>query len=48
MNSFPARFGLDDPVWLDPVMTAVGILIGVFAAAVFYKLVFPLLMRITE
>ena len=33
---------------MDPVITAVGILIGLIAAAVFYKLVFPLLMRITE
>ena len=48
MNSFPARFGLDDPVWLDPVITAVGILIGLIAAAVFYKLLFPVILRFTQ
>ena len=47
MNSFPALFGLNDPVWLDPAITAVGILIGLIAAAVFYKLLFPLILRIT-
>lgn len=47
MNSFPALFGLNDPVWLDPAITAVGILIGLIAAAVFHKLIFPLILRIT-
>ena len=48
MTSFPARFGLDDPVWLDPAITAVGILIGLIAAAIFYKLLFPLILRVTQ
>ena len=48
MNSFPVRFGLNDPVWLDPVITAVGILLGLIAAAAFYKLLFPLILRLTQ
>ena len=48
MNSFPARFGLDDPAWLDPAITAVGILIGLIAAVAFNKLLFPLILRFTQ
>lgn len=48
MYSIPARFGLGDPVWLDPVITAVGILIGVIVAGAFYKLLFPLIIRFTQ
>ena len=44
MISFPARFGLGDPAWLDPAITAVGILISLIAAVVFYKLIFPLIL----
>ncbi len=48
MISFPARFGLGDPAWLDPAITAVGILISLIAAVVFYKLIFPLILRVTQ
>ena len=48
MISFPARFGLGDPVWLDPAIAAVGIIIALIAAVVFYKLIFPLILRVTQ
>ena len=48
MNSIPVRFGLGDPAWLDPAITAVGILIGIIVAAVFYKLLFPLILRFAQ
>jgi len=48
MVSIPARFGLGDPAWLDPVSVFVVILVGLIAAAVFHKLLFPLILRVTR
>ena len=47
-NIVLARFGLGDPPWLDPVSALVVILIGIVAAVGFYKLVFPLIVRLTQ
>ena len=48
MVSIPARFGLGDPPWLDPVSVFVIIVAGLIAAGVFHKLLFPLILRITN
>ena len=48
MDLITARFGLDDPVWLDPVATAAAILVSLVAAGIFHKLLFPLLLRLTQ
>ena len=48
MYSFPARFGVGDPGWLDPTVIAVSILIALVAALVFNKLLFPLVLRLTQ
>ena len=48
MYSFPARFGLGDPGWLDPAVIAVSILITLVAALAFNKLLFPLVLRLTQ
>lgn len=48
MNFIPARFGLGDPAWLDPLTTAVIILIGLAAAGVFHWLLLPLILRFTH
>ena len=45
MYSFPARFGLGDPDWLDPVTGVVIVLISLAAALVFNKWVFPVALR---
>ncbi|HJN88363.1 MAG: mechanosensitive ion channel family protein [Dehalococcoidia bacterium] len=48
MNFILVRFGLGDPTWLDPA-TAVGIaLISLIAAVVFHKLLFRLVLRLTQ
>ena len=48
MYSFPARYGLGDPGWLDPVTSVVIVLISLVAALVLQKLLFPLLLRATR
>jgi len=48
MYSFPARFGLGDPSWLDPVTSVVIVLISLAAAFVFHKLLCPLILRLTQ
>ena len=48
MYSVPARFGLGDPVWLDPVITVIIVLISLVAALIFYKLVFPAIIGLTR
>ena len=48
MNFHLARFGLGDPQWLDPATTAVIFLIGLTTALIFHKLLFPLIMRMTQ
>ena len=48
MYTMLARFGLGDPGWLDPVAVFIGILISLVAAGVFRKLLFPLVLRLTQ
>ena len=48
MYSFPARFGLGDPAWLDPVTSVIIVLISLAAALIFYKLVFPIILWMTR
>ena len=43
-----ARFGLGDPEWLDPATAGAIAVIGLISALVFYKLVFPLIIRFTH
>ncbi|NQW23211.1 MAG: mechanosensitive ion channel family protein [SAR202 cluster bacterium] len=43
-----ARFGLGDPEWLDPATAAVIALIAFVVAALFHKVVFPLVIRLTN
>ena len=43
-----ARFGLGDPAWLDPATAGAIALIGIVAAFVFHKLIFPLIVRFTH
>ena len=43
-----ARFGLGDPEWLDPATAGAIALIGIVAAFVFHKLIFPLIVRFTH
>ena len=44
----PARFGLGDPPWLDPVTTVVIVLIALLVAFLFHKLLLPVALRITH
>lgn len=48
MSVVLARFGLGDPVWLDPVTSVVIVLIGLATAGIFQALVFPLAIRLTR
>ena len=48
MYSISARFGLGDPPWLDPVTTAVIILISLAVALIFHRLLFPIIFRATR
>ena len=48
MYTMLARFGLGDPGWLDPVTVFIGIVISLVAAGVFRKLLFPLVLRLTQ
>ncbi|MQF95105.1 MAG: mechanosensitive ion channel family protein [SAR202 cluster bacterium] len=48
MDPILARFGLGDPEWLDPATAAVIALIGLVVAALFFKLVIPLVLRFTR
>ena len=43
-----ARFGLGDPEWMDPASAGAIALIGIVAAFVFHKLIFPLIVRFTH
>ena len=43
-----ARFGLGDPEWLGPATAGAIALIGIVAAFVFHKLIFPLIVRFTH
>jgi small-conductance mechanosensitive channel len=47
-ESVLARFGLGDPEWLDPATAGAIAVIGLIAAFVFYKLIFPLIVRFTH
>ena len=48
MYSIPARFGLGDPAWLDPVTAVTIALITLITAVVFHKLLFRLILRLTQ
>ena len=48
VNPILARFGLGDPDWLDPATAGVIVLIALVVAFVFHKLVFPLIVRLTN
>ena len=48
MEPILARFGLGDPQWLDPATSGVIVLITFVVAFVFHKLVFPLIVRLTQ
>ena len=48
MDSLLARLGLGDSGWLDPAVAGALFLLAVILAAVFHKLLFPLILRITQ
>ena len=48
MYSYDARFGLGDPLWLDPTIAVAIFLISLTLALAFYKLIFPLLLRVAS
>ena len=47
MDSLIARLGLGDPGWLDPAISGALFLLAVVVAAIFHKLLFPLILRFT-
>jgi len=48
MHPYLARLGLEDTRWLDPATAVSIILISLIAAFLFHKLVFPLIIRVTQ
>ena len=48
MDSFLAQLGLDDSGWLDPAAAGAIFLVSLVVAAVFHKLLFPLILRLTQ
>ena len=48
LHAISARFGLGDPVWLDPVIAVVIVVISIVVALVFHKLLVPLAVRLTH
>ncbi len=48
MEPILARFGLGDPEWLDPVTSVAIVLIAFALALIFYKLLFPLILRFAK
>ena len=48
MDSFLARLGLDDSGWLDPAVAGAIFLFCLVVAVVFNKLLFPLILRLTQ
>ena len=48
MFSFLARFGLEDQPWLDPASAGAILFISVLAALLFHKLVFRLVIHLTQ
>ena len=48
MYSLTPRFGLGDPDWLDPAVAGGIFLASLVLAVVFHKLLFPLILRITQ
>ena len=48
MNSVLARFGLGDPVWLDPVTAVVIVLLSLLAALVYNKVLQPVALKLTH
>lgn len=43
-----ARLGLEDSLWLDPATAAAIVIISLIVAFVFYKFIFPLILRATQ
>ena len=48
MHSYDARFGVGDPLWLDPTIAASIFLISLILAVVFHKLLFPIVLRVAR
>ena len=48
MYLYPARFGLGDAQWVDPVTAVVIASIGIIAALIFHKLILPLILRLSQ
>ena len=48
MESLLARLDLGDPGWLDPAVAGALFLLALVLAAIFHKLLFPLILRITQ
>ena len=48
MHPYLARLGLEDSRWLDPATAAAIVLISFIAAFAFHKLVFPLIIRLSQ
>ena len=48
MYSYEPRFGLGDPLWLDPTIAASIFAFSLVVAVVFNKLLFPLILRLTN
>ena len=48
MNSYLDRFGLVDTLWVDAAIAASTFLISLILAFVFYKLLFPIVLRFTQ
>ena len=48
MYSYLARFGLGDPWWLDPTIAGAIFLLSLILAVVFNKLLFPIILRLTQ
>ena len=48
MNPFLARFGLQDQPWLDPASAGAIILISLLSALIFHKLIFRIILLVTQ
>ena len=48
MHPYLAHFGLEDTRWLDPATAASIVLISLIAAFLFHKLIFALIIRLTQ
>ena len=48
MDGLLGRLGLADSGWLDPAVTCAFFLLTLLGAAIFHKLLFPLILRFTQ